>query len=148
MIIGVTGHRPERLMSLCKDKRQVINWFRNNFKQGDTVISGMAAGVDLIAALVAVQKKLGVRCYYPFPREKKRDVDYFIQDNAAEIKYICDKYSRQSYIIRDRRIVDDCDVLFAVWDGQKIGGTWQTIAYAKKIGKPIVFFGGNSEEKV
>jgi hypothetical protein len=37
-------------------------------------------------------------------------------------------------------MVDNCDVLLAVFDGEKAGGTWITVDYAQRIGKPVVFY--------
>jgi hypothetical protein len=34
-------------------------------------------------------------------------------------------------------MVDHANLVLAVWNGQKKGGTWNTICYAQKIGKPI-----------
>ena len=37
-------------------------------------------------------------------------------------------------------MVDNCDLLLAVFDGVEKGGTWLTVDYANKIGKPIEYF--------
>lgn len=44
------------------------------------------------------------------------------------------------YLERNRSIVDDCDVLLACTRSDEIqrSGTWATIRYARKIGKPII----------
>ena len=36
-------------------------------------------------------------------------------------------------------MVDHCDVLFAIWDGNKSGGVWSTICKAQKAGKKIIY---------
>jgi hypothetical protein len=36
-------------------------------------------------------------------------------------------------------MVDDCDVLLAVWDGIRVGGTWDTIKYARANRKKIIY---------
>lgn len=41
-------------------------------------------------------------------------------------------------IARNYKIVDKSDVLVALWDGRTSGGTYRTIDYADKLGKPIV----------
>lgn len=46
----------------------------------------------------------------------------------------------QEYLVRNREIVDDCNILIAVPSGyreQLRSGTWTTIRYARKVGKPI-----------
>ena len=35
-------------------------------------------------------------------------------------------------------MVDNCDVLLALWDGVERGGTWYTILYARFKGRPVV----------
>ena len=36
-------------------------------------------------------------------------------------------------------MVDHCDALLAIWDGNKSGRVWSTIRKAEKAGKKIVF---------
>ena len=38
---------------------------------------------------------------------------------------------------RNRYMVDNSDLVLAVWNGEKRGGTWYTIDYALKKGKPV-----------
>ena len=35
--------------------------------------------------------------------------------------------------VRDQYIVDHCDVLLAIWDGNKSGGVWSTIRKHRKL---------------
>ena len=148
--IGVTGHRPERLEKLAEVSK-ITDWLDLQFYEhaGDDfiLITGMAQGVDQIAAHEALLYGGRIWCYYPYRRKLHEFVDY-LNSKADKIRYEYEKYVPQCYIDRDRRIVDDCDILFAVWDGIKSGGTWQTIKYAREKGKQIVYFGGNPEEKI
>ena len=36
-------------------------------------------------------------------------------------------------------MVDKSDLVLAVWNGEERGGTWDTISYARKKGKPIKY---------
>ena len=148
--IGVTGHRPERLEKLAEVSK-VTDWLDLQFyeygKDDFILITGMAQGVDQIAAHEALLYGGRIWCYYPY-RRKPHEIEDYLNTKADKIRYEYDKYQPQCYIDRDRRIVDDCDVLFAVWDGKKNGGTWQTIKYAREKKKQIVYFGGNPEEKI
>lgn len=42
-------------------------------------------------------------------------------------------------------MVNNCDLLFAVFDGNKNGETWITAQYAEKIGKPIIYYDWRTE---
>lgn len=46
-------------------------------------------------------------------------------------------YGKSAPLVRDRMIVDAADCLFACYDGRKTGGTFYTLAYARKQGKPV-----------
>ena len=46
-------------------------------------------------------------------------------------------YDRQCYHRRNRYMIDNCDVLFAVWNGLQTGGTAYTIRYAYKLNKKV-----------
>ena len=148
--IGVTGHRPERLEKLAEVSK-VTDWLDLQFyeygKDDFILITGMAQGVDQIAAHEALLYGGRIWCYYPYKR-KPHEIEDYLNTKADKIRYEYEKYVPQCYIDRDRRIVDDCDILFAVWDGKKNGGTWQTIKYAREKKKQIVYFGGNPEEKI
>lgn len=99
----------------------------------------MARGVDQIAATTAIDAGVGVRCYYPFPHTFSNLEDY-VMTHAEVIRYEHKDYVPQCYTDRDRRIVDDCDVLLVVWDGVKSGGTYYTYKYALEKGKKIEIF--------
>jgi tetratricopeptide (TPR) repeat protein len=50
-----------------------------------------------------------------------------------------------------RYIVDRCEVLLALWDGQPAcgrGGTAETIAYARQVGRPLVWIQTNAPHQV
>ena len=142
MLVGITGHRPERL---GRNWSVVERWIAEKIdeyknKYGEVgVISGMAQGVDQIAARVAIKKGVGLKCYFPFPH-RMSDFEKYVIENAEEVRYEFDKYVPQSYTIRDRRIVDDCDVLLVVWDGIKSGGAYYTYKYALEKGKKVEVF--------
>ena len=99
----------------------------------------MAQGVDQIAALTALKNGVSISCYFPY-RHKLSDVEKYIVEQAAEVRYICDKYQNGCYTKRDRRMVDDCDLLLVVWDGKPWGGTYYTYKYAIENNKPIIMY--------
>lgn len=145
--VAVTGHRPERLNDT--NRKSVEYWLDGIMKTLRAcydeleLISGMAQGVDQIAAVAAVNNGVGLRCYLPYKRKGKH-IPYLVQflfDSAIEVKYINEDYSgNQCYIERDRRMVDDCDLLIVVWDGIKFGGTYETYRYAAQKGKNMLIY--------
>lgn len=100
----------------------------------------MAEGVDKIAALAAMSYGVQVCCCFPYKKKIRSDWEEYIVDNAINIQYAYENYEKDCFFKRDRFIVDNCDLLLAVWDGKKIGGTWYTYNYAKKQGKDILLF--------
>lgn len=82
-----------------------------------TIISGGAVGVDSFAAEYAKGHCIELVEFLP---------EY-------------DKYGRSAPLIRNKKIVDLCDEVFAFWDG-KSRGTMHTVNYAKKLGKPVHLF--------
>ena len=89
MLVGVTGHRPERLGT---NWPVVERWIAEKLEEykarGEKVslISGMARGVDQIAAVTALNKGVGVRCYYAFPR-KFTDLEDYVLVNAEVTRF-------------------------------------------------------------
>ena len=139
MKIAITGHRPERLNG---HEQEIRNWIDEFLLKNKVtaMYNGMAQGVDQICAKSAVKNRIPLIICYPYKRTSFHPLEEFLMDNATEIKFISKEYSKQSYYIRDKYMVDHCDVLLAVWDGKKVGGTWLTVKYAQSIGKEIIFF--------
>ena len=143
MKIGITGHRPPRLKGQEKliehwIEEQLIN-LRAVYKN-IILVTGMAAGVDQIAALAAIKLGVGVKCFFPY-KHKLSITEQYIVENAAEVRYFAEQYTgRGVYLNRDRALVDESDIMLVVFDGRPIGGTYYTVEYAKTLGKNILKF--------
>ena len=80
----------------------------------DAIVSGGAKGADTYAREFAIKK--GIRLIEHLP-------DYA-------------KYGKAAPLVRNRLIIDDCDIVLAFWDG-KSRGTKFTLDYAEKMGKLV-----------
>lgn len=78
------------------------------------IVSGGAKGADSLAREYAKEKGIPFSEYKP---------DY-------------KQYGRGAPMVRNRQIVDACDLLIAFWDG-KSKGTKYTIDYARREGKQV-----------
>ena len=50
---------------------------------------------------------------------------------------LSEHYTQSCMFERNRYMVDNSDYVLAVWNGEKKGGTWYTIDYARKKNKPV-----------
>ena len=113
-----------------------------------TFISGMARGVDIWAAEIVLQLKdegfaLHLICASPYkgfearwPPEWQRRYSSVLA--AADlVKYICPRYSRSCFQIRNKWMVDLSARVIAVFNGEA-GGTKNTIDYAARVGVPTI----------
>lgn len=139
MKIAITGHRPGRIAGHEQDIKE---WIKNYLTGVDCTeaYSGMAMGVDQIFARIIEDMNIPLICCYPYRRSNFHPIEQKINVKAEDVRFISEQYSKKAYWIRDKYMVDNCDVLLAVFDGKKEGGTWITVDYAQKIGKPIVFY--------
>ena len=140
MIIGITGHRPQRLkgqQKLIKEwsKQQLINL------KPSLLYTGMAEGTDRIIAIAAKELNIPIVCCYPFPKKYYSPIEEWIMENN-QIVYISPVYMKNSYFLRDRFIVDQSDIILCVWDGKGGGGTFFTRNYALQKNKKIIDYKG------
>lgn len=144
MKIAITGHRPERLQG---KEGEIKEWVRQQLKEYNcsAFLCGMAQGVDQLGALAAIAEKVKLYCYFPY-KHKLSDMEQYLVNKAAAVRYMEDKYSVGCYHRRDRRLVDDCDLLLVVWDGKENGGTYYTYQYALEKGVPVLLFDWISEK--
>lgn len=146
-----TGHRPEKLN---RTENEVIKGLKKEIHTaiGDgfqTFISGMARGVDLWAAeavlgLRKVVEQVKLICASPYPgfetrwgrewQERYRRV----MERADLVRFICQDYDRSCFQRRNEWMVDHSARVIAIYNG-RVGGTRNTIEYAKVHGVQVVF---------
>ena len=131
MTVGFTGTRSG--MS-DKQKLEVIEYLTDivEFNKIDNVLHGGCIGADQDFHDMCVGV---IREVYPGYSAKDKDsLVYRGTFKGADIVH-----EPQTHFKRNRDIVDRCDILIATpYNDVRRGGTWYTIDYAKKIGKPVI----------
>lgn len=163
MVIGVTGHRPEKLggnyyevndpknIEIIRLMMQfILNKAGYNPMTGRfgvyqiKLITGMALGADMIFAETALLLKsmypnrfileCAIPCYNHTSRWNNGDsIKRYneILEKADIVKTVSERnYDDYVMQIRNEYIVDNSDILLAIWNGSK-GGTKNCIDYAK-----------------
>lgn len=154
MIACITGHRPNKLFGYdlsTIEYTNMKNYFKTTFinKGYSKVISGMAQGVDTIAALAVLELieegyNIKLICAIPCRGQERywsnKDqyfYNYILSSvDKNDINYISQNYNNSAMQKRNKWMVDNCDDIIAIWDGTT-GGTYNCIKYAKKVGKQI-----------
>lgn len=121
-------------------------WFLDACKAGCRQLAreqGLPDGVVISAALP-------FRGFLNYYAEKRQDDRNYIKNNLLEyvspIVFVTDEPApkarpRMTQLIhkRNRWLVDEHDAIMALYDGRKSGGTYATLQYAKRKGKPILW---------
>lgn len=145
-----TGHRPENLRRPEKEVRADLEReIRQAVIDGLNVfISGMARGVDIAAAEIVLQLReegYSVRliCASPYPGFEKdwsrtwQNRYWATIAEADLVRYICPKYTKGCFQIRNEWMVNHSARVIAVFNGQP-SGTKNTIDYALRQGIPVI----------
>ena len=150
-VVGVTGPRPSTLDGDYTLTSALWQWIRARlaeaYEQLDagTVISGMALGVDMLAAEVALERGLKLTAAIPFAGHDRRwGLDSIRRCEAILAR--ADKvvtvsgggYSAAKLYKRNEWVVDHADVMVAVWTGREAGGTFATMRHAGRRNKPLL----------
>ena len=142
MKVGITGHRPARLKGREEEVRLWIIRELQELKEKNediSLITGMARGVDQIAALAAIDLHIPVECIFPY-QHCFSEAEQYIVDHAMSVRFFSDKYKEDVFLARDRRLVEESDILLVVWDGKFNGGAYNTYKYANSLRKEIWIF--------
>ena len=145
MIIAGTGHRPDKLGGYSDDATmRVIDFATKKMAESrpSRIITGMAIGWDMALAQAAMNLNIPYHAYVPFEGQELKwpmstRLYYKVLLNKADHIKICSTggYSKASMQLRNQQMVDDCDVIAALWNGSS-GGTQNCLSYAMTVGKP------------
>lgn len=153
MIYAGTGHRPNKLGGYSAELDLALTKFarRQLIQTKPTgVISGMALGWDQALAVAAVQTGIGFVAAIPFHGQEKRwpaasQRAYERLLSAASMVYaVCSPEqvgdAGVSWAMQERNcwMVDNSQGVIALWNGERSGGTYNCVQYAKAGKRQIV----------
>lgn len=151
MIVAFTGHRPDKLGGYRVPNpiyRHVCCQIEKALKelQPEKVISGMALGVDQWAAYIAHKLKIPFTAAIPFqgqetawPLQSQNTYKSLLKLASEQVIVSPGKYHRDKMQVRNEWMVNQCDKLIAVYNGDTTGGTANCVKYAIGIGKDIYY---------
>lgn len=148
MRVGVTGHMdisPETEPLIYREITRILS--QSQDPAGTTGISCIARGADSVFARAVLD--IGGRLEIVLPsrnyRERKVKPDHAplfdeLLSRATDVRVMdFDDVGTAAYEAANNAVLDSCDRLVAIWDGN-LGirsGTGSVVAQARKAGKPI-----------
>ena len=144
-----TGHRKINITDELKEQfhLEILRLIKNGCTE---FINGGALGFDMFAACEIIKLKnyypVRLKMILPCKDQAKGWSEYNkmvyekVISNADDISYISEKYEHGCMHKRNRKMVDECDVLIAFLN-KKEGGTYYTVKYAKDNGKMVINLG-------
>lgn len=150
MILALTGHREQRL-NLPVDVSTVEwdgirHWIRQSIIDygADVVFSGMASGSDMAMAYETAKMKdeghrIKLKLVLPCPDYGMRTPNYdYVYRRADKIITIYDHWFKGCDDGRDDYMAKNCDMMLAIFDGNRTGGVWSTMNKAHNYGKTVI----------
>ena len=150
-VVGFSGHRQlTNVPGVTTAIRDALVSLRQAAPGEWIALSSAAAGADLLFIHSARDLNMGWEASLPlplidferdFPPQEWPQVKALI-DQAEHLEVSTESGSREdSYLAGGLDIVNRCDVLLVVWDGQPArgkGGTADVVAYARAKGRPLL----------
>ncbi len=155
-----TGHRPKKMFANYNENSAEFFAFKQNLHEKivnsinegyKTFYSGMAMGVDIIAFEMLIKLKntypdlvlIGVmpsknQCYYWSNDWISRHANIRKHCDSLMVMGAENNYN-SGYFARNRYLVDNSNLVIAVYNGDEKSGTGYTVNYAIKKGKSIEY---------
>jgi uncharacterized phage-like protein YoqJ len=147
MVLAVTGHRPSKLGGYGESAyTKLVLFARKVLDQLEPirVITGMALGWDQAIAQACVDLKIPFSAAVPFNGQEltwpraAQDRYHRLLGQAQEVVIVSDgDYAPEKMQVRNQWMVDNCDVLLALYDGSS-GGTANCVRYAEGKSVPVI----------
>lgn len=151
--IAVTGHRnlsdPTTVEFVLQTFRDILTRARREHPAGVVALSGIADGADTLFAQVALSLDLPLEAVIAshgfsrdLPPSPMHESYQYLLDRCRMIhQMLVQDYSDEAYMIVGQWLVDNSDLVVAVWDGQPAagkGGTGDVVVYAQRVGRPVI----------
>ncbi|MCG2738354.1 MAG: hypothetical protein L6282_18385 [Candidatus Methanoperedenaceae archaeon] len=177
--IGVTGHRVlenehkliESVNNILLQLDEIFKRILKNTPHTFVIISPLAEGADRLVARSVMKRKVSgemdtsnLEVVLPLSEEDYLN-DFKTSESKDDFKALLTKAKyvltlekadsrKAAYEQVGRYVVDNCDVLIAIWDGKPAagqGGTAEIIGYARKMGRYLFWINsenGNIKEEM
>ena len=159
MVCCVTGHRPKGFPFsrnidstiyneyLTKLETEVKRFITDGYTH---FITGMADGADIDFANSVIKFidsgfSISLEAAIPYPIHTSHNVtEYSCERNrilkrCSKVTVASPYYHKGCMQIRNEYMVDNSDIVLAIWSGNETGETWNTIRYARSKGKEIKY---------
>lgn len=144
--VGVTGHQeiPEGVLDYVVDN---VSALLASCSPPVSALTSLAAGADQLVAREVLTAGGTLHVVVPsrgyettLARDDLRSYEALVSQ-AQEVTLLdFPEPSEEAYWAAGRAIVDGCDLLLAIWDGQPargLGGTADVVAYARDLEKEV-----------
>ena len=145
--LGITGH--QAIPSSVRDF--VESAIRDVLRDAEAplcAVTSLAAGADQLFAAELV--RIGGRLHVIVP-SRNYERTFASEDDLESFRLLLkaaqtvtrldySQPSEEAFLAAGRSVVDNCEVLIAVWDGKPakgLGGTADVVGYAQDMGKPV-----------
>lgn len=147
MIICGTGHRPDKLGGYGAEVSHKLvalarKWLAVN--KPDRVITGMALGWDQALGWAAYDEGIPFTAALPFrgqegkwPKLSQQWYNDLLSQADKVIEVSPPGYAAWKMQVRNKWMVDNSDIVLALWDGSD-GGTGNCVTYAAQANKPVI----------
>ncbi len=144
--VSVTGHRDlsdAQMAWLRPELDRILHKLRDEHQTTDAH-SGLALAADQDFAWSALNARLRVHAHVPFPQQpdrwsREQQESYRrLLERCTSVKVYGRYYDVGLLFARNDGLLDVADVVVAVWDGRRTGGTFDTVRKAASRGLSVI----------
>ncbi len=154
MRIGVTGHRAleQAVRQSVDEELEGLFSYLTSLPSRDGrrgAVSSLAIGADQLFAEAALRHGIPIEVVVPFASfiedfaegSERDSYERLLSAAASTTRLPWEERSSGAYLAGGLWVVDHCDLLIAIWNGEKaagVGGTGDVVDYSRDAGKPCI----------
>lgn len=141
MKCALTGHRELKGFNEKVMEKEIDHLIK---KGVDTFYCGMAVGFDLTVCKYLVGKAKVIACV-PYPEQDEKFSDdekklyHDLLKKCDDVVTLSLTYHKDCFRKRNYYMVDEADMVYTFFNGNKRSGTSMTVNYANKQGKQVFY---------